>query len=64
MEEFLGAAGVLKSKYPPPVVYLAILRNELGDHSGGCAVLDELQHQAVGAWRTRISEVLGRLGCS
>jgi hypothetical protein len=64
MEEFLVDAEVLKRKYPPPIVYLAILRNELGDHSGGCAALEELQQKTVGAWRTRISEVSGRLGCS
>lgn len=63
MEEFLAAAEVLKRKYPPPIVYLAILRNELGDHSGACVALEELQQKALGAWRTRISEVSGRLGC-
>lgn len=64
MEEFLTTREVLKQRYPPPIVYVAILRNELGDHSGGCEVLEELQQKALGAWRTRISEVSARLGCS
>jgi hypothetical protein len=64
MEQFLVATEVLNQKHPPEIVYLAILRNEIGDHSGGCAVLAEAQQKVIGAWKTRISEVSDRLGCS
>jgi hypothetical protein len=64
MEEFLVAAKVLKYRYPPESIYLAILRHELGDHSGACALLQELQQTTIGNWRTGISEVSSRLGCS
>ena len=65
MEAFLVASEVVKQKYPPDIVYLAILRNERGDREGACAVLAELQQNALGgAWRSRIGEVTQRLDCS
>lgn len=64
MEQFLTDTKVTKQRYPPPVIYLAILKSELGDRTGACALLHELLEKSVGAWRTRISEVAGRLGCS
>lgn len=64
MVEFLMASGVLRQKYPPPIIYLAILRNDLGDNLGACSVLDELRKTARGAWRARVIEVSVRLGCS
>ena len=64
MEQFLTASEVTKQKYPPPAIYLAILKSERGDRTGACALLAELGKKTVGAWRTRISEVAGRLECS
>jgi len=64
MEQALTASGVTRQKYPPPAIYLAILKSECGDRAGACALLAELGGKAIGAWRTRISEVAGRLGCS
>lgn len=64
MEQFLTSAQVMKQKYPPPIIYLAILKSEQGDRTGACALLTELGEKSVGAWRTRIGEVAGRLGCS
>jgi hypothetical protein len=64
MEQFLTASGLTMQKYPPPAIYLAIIKSERGDRTGACAVLAELGGKAIGAWRTRISEVAGRLGCS
>jgi len=64
MEQFLTSAQVMKKKYPPPIIYLAILKSEQGDRTGACALLTQLGEKSVGAWRTRISEVAGRLGCS
>jgi hypothetical protein len=64
MEQFLTASDVTRQKYPLPAIYLAILQSERGDRTGACALLAELGKKAVGAWRTRISEVAWRLGCS
>jgi len=64
MEQFLTDRQVMKQKYPPPAIYLAILKSERGDRTGACALLTELGEKSVGAWRTRIGEVAGRLGCS
>jgi len=64
MVEFLIATDVLRRKYPPPIIYLAILRDLAGDKPGACAVLDELRETALGAWRDAASEVSIRLGCS
>lgn len=63
MEQFLANAQVMKQKYPPPIIYLAILMNERGDRTGACALLSELGKKTVRAWKTRISEVAERLKC-
>lgn len=64
MEQFLTNMKVTNQKYPLPVIYLAILKSEQGDRTGACALLTELGEKSVGAWRTRICEVAGRLGCA
>lgn len=64
MEQFLTNAKVTKQKYPLPIICLAILKGEQGNRTGACALLTELGEKSVGAWRTRIREVAGRLGCS
>ena len=64
MEEFLTPAGVKKQDYPLPVIYRAILKHEQGNNNDACALLTGLGGTSVGAWRTRISEVAERLGCS
>jgi hypothetical protein len=63
MEQFLTTTQVTRQKYPPPIIYLAALKNEIGDQAGGCALLTELGETVSGAWRNRISEVAGRLRC-
>ena len=57
MEQFLTAAQVLKRRYPPPVIYLAILMNERGDKAGARALLTELGKKTIGDWKTEISEI-------
>jgi hypothetical protein len=64
METFLEAADVRRRTYPPPIIYLAILRDELGDHVGACSVLTELRQNTSGSWQAKIDGVLERLGCS
>jgi hypothetical protein len=64
MEQFLANAQVMKQKYPPPIIYLAILKCERGDRTGACALLADLHKRTVGAWQARISQVTERLACS
>ncbi len=64
MEQFLTDRNVLKRRYPPPVIYLAILKSVRGDKSGACLLLGELGDKTVGVWRIRIREIAGHLGCS
>lgn len=63
MMEFLSTADVLRRKYPPPIIYLAIIKSDLGDKLGACSLLDDLRESVVGAWLTRISEISTRIGC-
>lgn len=64
MAKYLTNAGVRKRKYPPPIIYLAILNYDLGDKVAACALLDELSKTSIGAWRTRVNQVLLRLECA
>ena len=64
MEEFLTSAQVMNKKYPPPIIYLAILKSEKADRIVACGLLSELSKKTVGKWSVKISEVAERLGCS
>lgn len=63
IEGFLTSTLVVNQKYPPPIVYLAIIKFDRGDTTGARALLDELHKKTVPAWQRRISEVAQRLGC-
>jgi hypothetical protein len=65
MEQFLTASQVTKPRhpYPPPIIYLAILKDERGDKAGACALLTELGKKTLGAWKVGVREVAERLGC-
>lgn len=62
--QWLMDTQVVKRRYPPPIINLAILQVFLGNPTEGCSLLVELQKNAVGAWRTRVTEVAERLGCA
>jgi Domain of unknown function (DUF4304) len=64
MEQFLTNAQVVKQKYPPPIIYLAILKHQQGNAKAACALLGELERQTVGAWQGRISQIAETLSCS
>lgn len=64
MERFLTNAQVVKQKYPPPIIYLAILKHEQGDAAAACSLLDDLKERTVGAWQGRISQIAEKLSCS
>ncbi len=64
MERFLSARQVTTRRYPPPVIYLAILKHRGGDQSGACRLLSEFGKRALGEWKARIAEVALELGCT
>lgn len=64
MVQWLTETGVVKKKYPPPIINLAILQGLLGEMAKACDLLAEVQRKALGAWRTRASEVAERMGCA
>lgn len=64
MERFLTKAQVVKQKYPPPIIYLAILKHEQGDTNAACTLLGDLKKKTVGAWQDRIGQIAERLSCS
>ena len=64
MVQWLTDTQVVKKKYPPPIINLAILQNLLGNSSEGCALLAEVRKKAIGAWGARAAEVAKRLGCA
>jgi Domain of unknown function (DUF4304) len=64
MKRWLTDTEVTEKRYPPPIVNLAIIKSLLGETAEACALLGELQKKSLGAWRSRIVEVGGRLGCN
>ena len=64
MRQWLIASDVMKKKYPPPIINLAILESFLGNAARGCAILAELQTASAVAWQARAAEVAKRLHCT
>lgn len=64
MVQWLTETQVMRKKYPPPIINLAILQHSLGKAPEACALLAELEKKAIGAWRARVAEVAARLGCA
>ena len=64
MVQFLEDGQVVKMKYPPPIIYLAILKDEQGDSNVACALLSDLRNKSGAAWLSRIRRVAEMLGCS
>jgi hypothetical protein len=63
MAEWLVTTQVVRKKYPPPILNLAILKSDLGKNQEACALLADFRGKTVGAWRARFDEVGKRLGC-
>jgi hypothetical protein len=64
MEEWLVANQVVRKKYAPAILGLAILKDALGKNQVACEILSELRRGTGGAWRNRFDEVAQRLGCN
>jgi hypothetical protein len=63
MEEWLLTRDVVRRRYPPPIIALAILQSERGELAGACAMLRKLTNSTSEAWRTRVTRVLEKIGC-
>jgi hypothetical protein len=63
MAQWLIDAQVVKKKYPPPIINLAIIKSLQGEVAFGCEVLAELQSKALGDWRERAVDVAKGLRC-
>ena len=61
MEKFLTSTRMLKDRYPPPIIYLAILRHKRGDVDAARALLMDLRMQTEGAWRGRIDQIAEKM---
>jgi hypothetical protein len=57
MDQFLTKMGVLKAKYPPPIIYLALLKSTLGDVAGSLEVLENLKTSSK-EWNDRIEKII------
>lgn len=63
MVRWLSDPKVVGKRAPLHNINLAILQHLMGNSSAACVLLAEIEQKAIGAWRTRASEVAGRLGC-
>jgi hypothetical protein len=64
MTQFLVDTSVVRRRYPPPIIYLAILRHEQGERDAACALLRELRAKTSDAWKGKIDDIAGRLACA
>jgi len=58
LEEHLERSGAAQSRYPPPAIYLALLKHRRGDRDGCHSLLQDLCARTNPTWRERVEEVL------
>ena len=63
MEKFLEEANVFKQKYPPPIIYLALLKSENGDKDGARTLLSQLSRKTNTTWKPTVDKVMESLAC-
>jgi hypothetical protein len=61
MSDFLMSRQVLTRKYPFPIIYLAVIKNELDDNAGALAILNELKSKQTTIWKNLINSVIERI---
>lgn len=64
LETFLREKNVIRQRYPPSIIYLAILMCDRGERDGACSILGDLERTSVGGWKARIRDVSKSLHCS
>lgn len=57
METWLITTNVVRGRYPPPILSLAIIRDGLGRRAEALELLSELKEKVTGAWSARIAAV-------
>jgi hypothetical protein len=62
--DFLREKTCAASAYPLSAINLALVKAELADVAGACAVLRSTGERASGEWRKRIAEIGSRIGCA
>lgn len=64
MADFLAESNAAKGSYPPPAMFLALLKAEHGDTTSACDVLQQISKRTVSsAWRDRVEELHREIGC-
>lgn len=63
IENALTEVNVVEKKYPLPVIYLAIIKSQLGDKGGACTLLAQLASKTVSSWHDRVGNLAQQLGC-
>jgi hypothetical protein len=64
LRDWLASTGIPSSKRPLQSICFAALESELCGPTAACAVLAELESNAMGAWKARAREVAMRIGCA
>ena len=62
LEQYLETDRSMTLRYPPPIIYCALLKHRRGEKAQAEQMLRALRARSVGPWATRIGEVLQRLG--
>jgi hypothetical protein len=63
MEQYLLDTGVVSQHYPPPIIYLALLKHRRGIVDEACILLQDLEKQTTGPWHKRVRDVAKDLNC-
>lgn len=63
MRRWLVDTNVVKKRYPPPILSLAILCSTLGNPQEACEILRELKRKTTGAWQSTVAEISTKLSC-
>jgi len=62
LEQYLEADPSMTQRYPPPIIYCALLKYRRGEKAQAEQMLRGLRARTVGPWVARIGEVLQGLG--
>lgn len=62
LEQHLEADGCMTQRYPPPIIYCALLKYRRGEKAQAEQMLRGLRARTVGPWVARVDQVLQGLG--
>jgi len=62
LEKWLRDENVARKRYPPPIIYLALLSSARGDTADACRLLDRLIAETPSErWRVRVAAIRDQL---